>query len=89
MSLKASLDARTGQQHWTERLGGDFSASPLLAGGHVYFLNEEGVTSVLKPGKKFELVAKNELGERSLASPTPTDGAIFLRSQSHLWRIGN
>lgn len=83
------LDARTGTQNWTERLGGAFSASPVLAGGHIYFLSEEGVTSIVKVGKSYELVATNELGERALASPAPADGALFLRTQSHLWRIAN
>ena len=83
------FDARTGTQHWSERLGGAFSASPTYAGGHVYFLSEEGVTSVVKPGKTYELVATNDLEERALASPAVTDGAIFLRTQSHLWRVEN
>jgi len=83
------LDARTGTQNWTERLGGAFSASPISAGGHIYFLSEEGVTTVVKPGKTYELVAKNDLGERALASPAPADGAMFLRTQSHLWRVAN
>jgi outer membrane protein assembly factor BamB len=83
------VDARTGTVHWSERLGGDFSASPVCAEGRVYFQNEEGVGSVVKAGKTFELLAKNDLGERTLASPAISDGAIFLRSKSHLWRIGN
>jgi outer membrane protein assembly factor BamB len=83
------VDARTGDQHWTERLGGAFSASPVFAGGNIYFLSEEGVTSVVKAGKTYELVASNDLGERALASPAVDDGVIFLRTQSHLWRVKN
>jgi outer membrane protein assembly factor BamB len=83
------LDARTGRQRWTERLGGSFSASPTYADGHVYFLNEDGVTSVVKAGPTYQLVAANDLGERALASPTPDDGTLYVRTQSHLWRIRN
>jgi outer membrane protein assembly factor BamB len=82
------LDARTGRQHWSERLGGNFSASPVYADGHVYFLSEEGVTSVVRAGTSYELVATNELGEQALASPAVAEGAIFLRTRDHLWRVG-
>jgi outer membrane protein assembly factor BamB len=87
-SIATCLDARTGDLHWSERLGGGFSASPVVAEGRLYFQNEEGVGTVLKAGKTFELLAKNDLGERTLASPALTDNALFLRSKSHLWRIG-
>ena len=86
--MATCVDARTGKVHWSERLGGDFSASPVFAAGRVYFQNEEGVGSVVKAGQTFELLAKNDLGERTLASPAISEGAIFLRSKSHLWRIG-
>lgn len=86
--IATCVDARTGAVHWTERLGGGFSASPVAAEGRVYIQNEEGVSTVLKAGKVFEVVAKNELGERTLASPAVMDSALFLRSKSHFWRIG-
>jgi outer membrane protein assembly factor BamB len=86
--IATCVDARTGKVHWTERLGGGFSASPIAVEGRIYFLNEEGVATVLTAGKTFEVLAKNELGERTLASPAVTDNTLFLRSKSHLWRIG-
>ena len=86
--IATCLDARTGTVHWNERLGGDFSASPVFAEGRLYFQNEAGIGYVLKAGKTFEVLAKNELGERTLASPAIVDNTIFLRSKSHLWRIG-
>ena len=85
--VASCLDARTGKVHWTKRLGGDFSASPIFAAGHIYFQNEAGVTTVIKPGKEFESVATNDLGERTLASPVPLDGALILRSENNLFRI--
>jgi outer membrane protein assembly factor BamB len=82
------LDARTGRPHWYQRLTQNFSASPVYADGRVYFLSELGVTSVVKASPNYELLAKNDLEERALASPAPADGAIFLRTESHLWRVG-
>ncbi len=86
--IATCADAKTGQVHWNERLGGGFSASPVFADGRIYFQNEEGVGYVLKAGKTFELLAKNELGERTLASSAVDDGAIFIRGAEHLFRIG-
>ena len=85
--IATCADAKTGAVHWTERLGGDFSASPTAAEGRIYFFNEAGIASVVKAGKKFELLAKNELGERTFASPAVADGALFIRSEAHLWKI--
>lgn len=82
-------DARTGEIHWQERLGGTYSASPLLAGGKLYFLSEQGSTAVVRAEKRFQLVAKNVLGERSLASPAAASGALFIRTEKHLYRIGD
>jgi outer membrane protein assembly factor BamB len=87
--IASCFDARSGKPHWTKRLGGDFSASPIFAEGRIYFQNEAGVTHVLKPSTTFEQLATNDIEERTLASPVPIDDAIFLRSESHLWRIGN
>ncbi len=86
--IATCADAATGTVHWSERLGGDFSASPTSAEGRVYFQNETGVTTVVKAGKTFELLAKNELGERTLASYAVEDGALYIRSDMHLWKIG-
>ena len=80
-------DAKSGAVHWSERLDGNFSASPVFAEGRVYFQNEAGVGYVVKAGKKFELLAENDLGERSLASYAVVDGALFIRTERHLWKI--
>lgn len=86
--VASCVDASTGEPLWTKRLGGDFSASPVFAEGRIYFQNEAGVTYVVQAAPTFQLLATNDLQERTLASPAITDGAIFLRSESHLWRIG-
>jgi outer membrane protein assembly factor BamB len=85
--IASCVDALTGEVHWSERLPGNFSASPVAAGDRVYFLNETGVTSVVKAAKTYELLATNDLGERTLASPAPADGALFIRGETHLFKL--
>ena len=86
--IASCVDARTGAVHWSERLGGDFSASPIFADGRIYFQNESGMGFVVKPGRTFQVLARNDLGERSLASYAVTDGTLFIRTAEHLFRIG-
>jgi outer membrane protein assembly factor BamB len=85
--IASCLDAKTGKVHWSQRLGGAFSASPLLADGKVYFQNEEGTAFVVKADTRYTLLAKNPMGERTLASYAVADGVIFLRTAEHLYRI--
>jgi outer membrane protein assembly factor BamB len=85
--IASCVDALTGEVHWSERLAGNFSASPVAAGDRVYFLNEAGVTSVVKADPKFALLATNELGERTLASAAPAEGAMFIRGETHLFKL--
>ena len=86
--IATCVNAKTGEIHWQQRIGGNFSASPVLADGHIYLLSEEGVATVLTPGKEFRKLATNSLDGSTLASMAVADGAIFIRSQSHLYRIG-
>jgi hypothetical protein len=71
-----------------ERLGGGHSASTVSAGGLVYFVSDQGTTTVIRPGAKFEVVAKNELREKVSASPAISQGQIFIRGEKHLFCIG-
>jgi outer membrane protein assembly factor BamB len=87
--IASCVDAKTGRVHWAERVGGNYSASPLLADGRIYLQNEEGIGVVLAPGKTFHQLARNSLGERTLASYAVTDGALFIRTETHLYRVGN
>lgn len=82
------LDAATGKVLWQKRLGGNFSASPVFADGRIYFQNEEGVTSVIAPGKEFRLLATNTLDGTTFASIGVSQGALFIRTDSFLYRIG-
>lgn len=86
--VASCLDAHNGEEHWSKRLGGNFSASPVFADGRLYFVNEDGTTYVVRTGTDYELLATNELAERALASPAVDEGAIYIRTELHLWRIG-
>jgi outer membrane protein assembly factor BamB len=86
--LASCLDAATGKVYWTERLDGEFSASPILAAGHLYFCNQSGKTFVVATGKTFSLVAENRLDGGFMASPAVAGENLFLRTRTHLYCIG-
>ena len=85
--IASCLDARTGTVIWQQRLGGTYSASPVFADGRIYFLAEQGVTTVIAPGKEFRRLAANSLDGGLLASMAVSNGSLFLRTESHLYRI--
>jgi len=84
------LDAKTGAEIWGgQRIRpGIYSSSPVLADGKIYATNEDGVTSVYKAGSEFEILSENELGEYTLSSPAISEGQIFIRTDGHLYAIG-
>jgi outer membrane protein assembly factor BamB len=81
-------DAASGQVQWQQRLGGNYSASPVFADGRIYFQSEEGLTTVIAPGREFKRLAVNRLDGSTLASMAVSQGSLFIRSHSHLYRIG-
>ena len=81
------LEAKTGEKVWQKRLSGKYSASPIFAGGHIYFLSQQGKTTVIKPGRTYQEVAVNELKDGFMASPAASGKALFLRTKTHLYRI--
>jgi outer membrane protein assembly factor BamB len=81
-------DAKTGTRVWQARLDGVFFASPVGADGKVYFVSETGETVVVRAGRTPEILARNDLGERLVASPAIAGGRIFLRSDARLFAIG-
>ena len=80
-------DARTGETHWTERILGNCSASPVSADGRIYFFAEDGQTTVIQPGKEFATLAENKIDGPVMASVAIADTAFFLRTGTHLYRI--
>ena len=82
------FEAKTGKRLWKQKLGRHHSASPVAAGGYLYFPDDQGITHVVKAGPAFELVSKNELGEECYASPALSRGRLYLRTAKSLWCIG-
>ena len=81
--------AANGQKVWQERVDGVFSASPVAGDGKIYFVSETGETIVLKSGREPVVLARNDIGERLMASPAISNGQIFLRGDDRLFCIGN
>lgn len=81
-------DAKTGQIHYQERCTGPISASILAVDGRLYLQDEKGLGVVVQPGKTFRILAKNDLAERSLASYAVVEDDFLIRTEGHLWRIG-
>lgn len=84
------LDAKTGAEVYAQQRlkPGAYSGSPVLADGKIYVTNEEGLTSVVRAGAKFEVLAENMLNDYCLSSPAISDGQIFLRTSQTLYCIG-
>ena len=81
-------EATSGTSQWRQRLGPHFSASLITANGLAYFLSDKGVMTIVKPGPKFEVVARNDIGEDMRASPAISNGKMFLRGVNNLYCIG-
>ena len=62
-------EAATGKVFWNERVGGNYSASPVAADGRIYFCSEEGKTTVVAAGRAYRKLAENQLGDGFMASP--------------------
>ena len=97
-SFLSCLDPETGEAIWTERVGGKFRASPIYVDGKLFFFSTEGTTTILKPGKEFDLIASNTLAGGAddkasrrpsgfVASPAVSGRALFLRTRDFLYRI--
>ena len=85
--IATCVDAKTGKEYWRARVGGNHSASPIYADGRIYFLSEEGESVVIAPGQQLKHLATNHLEGRTLASMAIASGSIFVRSETHLYRI--
>ncbi len=80
-------EASTGTSLWNERVGGNYSASPVCADGRIYFCSEQGKTTVVAAAREFRKLAENQLGDGYMASPAIVGNALLLRSKSGLYRV--
>lgn len=83
-----AFEAKTGEVVWETKLAAKFSASPVLAAGRIYVPSEARVTYVYKPGRRFELLAQNDLGDGGFATPVFIGDRIYLRTLHHLYCLG-
>jgi outer membrane protein assembly factor BamB len=85
--IATCLDAHKGTVHWTERLPGNYAASPLFADGKIYFCNREGLTTTIAPSASFQQVGSGQLPGQILASPAAVAQALYIRTDQALYRI--
>ena len=87
--IVSCLEAETGDIIWKKRLDGKYSASPIFTDGRIIFLNETGTATIIKPVEQLEILAVNELDDELLmASPAIAGNSLFIRNETHLYRIG-
>lgn len=82
-------NASSGERYWQERLAPHYSASLIAGAGHVYLVSDDGTTKVVRPGPEPEVLAENHLQASISASPAISDGQLFIRSERHLYCIGD
>jgi len=85
--VATALEAKTGKEVWKQRLGGNYSASPISCAGKVYFFDQDGKSTVIKASRQYEVLAVNRLDDGFMASPAVSGNALFLRTKSALYRI--
>lgn len=78
----ACRDLKTGEEHWIERIGGQYFSSPICASGKIYCIADSGEVVVVAAAKEFEELGRNQLPESSHATPAIADGRLFLRTES-------
>ena len=87
--VASCVEARTGKVAWSERVGGNYSASPITDGKRIFFLSEEGKTTVVAAKPEFKVLATNQLDGGFMASPAVHRDALILRTKTHLYRVAN
>lgn len=86
--IVSCADHQTGKQLWQKRVGGNYSGSPICAGGRLYCMEDSGRVVVLAAGDEYELLAENELGQPTRSTPAVSGGVLYLRTESHLISLG-
>jgi outer membrane protein assembly factor BamB len=86
--IVSCIQIDTGETLWQERISDGFSGSPIIAAGKVFCMSEDGTVWVLNAGREFQLLAKNELGKHTRSTPAVAKGKMYLRTESHLFAVG-
>ena len=82
------IDAASGKVHWRQRVGGNYSSSPVRVADRVYCVSTEGEVVTLAAAEQYELLGRSTLGEASRATPAIAGGRMYLRTESHLFAVG-
>ncbi|HEX4146537.1 MAG TPA: PQQ-binding-like beta-propeller repeat protein [Pirellulales bacterium] len=82
------VDAASGKSHWRQRVGGNFSGSPIAIEDRLYCIAEDGTVVVLAAERDYRLIARNALSENSNSTPAVAGGRLYLRTVSHLISLG-
>ncbi|MEM7312608.1 MAG: PQQ-binding-like beta-propeller repeat protein [Planctomycetota bacterium] len=85
--IASCRDCKSGKVIWLERLKGSFAASPIYASGRIYLFDRDGKITVIKPGRKFELLSQSKLGDGFMASPAVVENEVILRSKTRLYCV--
>lgn len=86
--IMTCLEAKTGELVWKQRLDGEYSATPIFAKDRIYLFNEDAVCTIIRPGRKFDVIAVNSLAKQQLlASPAVDGDAFIVRTVNDLYRI--
>ena len=85
--VASCVEAKSGKVIWSERVGGNYSASPVTDGKRIFFLSEEGKTTVVEAKPEYKVLAINQLSDGFMASPAVNKNAFILRTKKHLYRI--
>jgi hypothetical protein len=88
LGVLSCLDAKSGRELWQHRLGGNFAASPIAADGKLYFSSQEGVSTVLRPGREYVELARNQLIGQTMASPAIAGRSLLIRADRMLYCVG-
>lgn len=85
--IASCFDTESGDELWKKRIGGKYSASPLMVGGYIYISSQDGTVTVMKPGSEAKVVAENKLDGQIMASPAVVDNALIVRTAEAMYRI--
>ena len=85
--MAGAVNAKTGADLWRERIGGNYSASPLLAEGRIYFFSEEGKVTVLAAGDTFQKLGEGKFDDGFMASPAVSGKSLILRTKTAIYRV--
>jgi outer membrane protein assembly factor BamB len=85
--IASCIEAKTGKEIWRERVGGNYSASPIQAGDRIYFFSEEGKSTVISTGREYKVLGENTLEDGFMSSPAVAGNSLVLRTRTHLYLI--